>query len=621
MKRVILVLVGLSLSACGVGGATSASAASIGPSGGSVTSEDGRAVLTVPPGALPAETMIRVRAVANPSGETLLTPGAWEFEPDGLTFLTPAELRVQLDSVPDEGAMVMKWLGEGTWRVAPTRMDGTTAVAQVPGFSTYGVAPCGHSNGRLSCFPHVSLTAEYLPTRAIELRWERTMGAAPTVEVQRAIKQGPGALDVNALVDADFSQLAVIPWTSSSMTDQQIGPGAGIYWYRARVASGPNYVGPWSEPVRQTVFGHGTQPPIGQPLVPFDASWSGRTFQPLGTPYEAAGTSLAPASMVVHPSLGVVVALVETTSARSLLFVRRFDGTAWASLGGGALNASMGGQAMAPSLVRGPAGDLVLAWTEREGAFTRAHVKRWNGSSWNSLGTSVGVAVMVQVALMPSGEPVVAFESGETIQVRRFDGSNWVPLGERSGPVSSPVGIPRLVVAPGGTLYLAWVEGNATQQRVKVAASPDFEVMGGGPVFTVDPSDWQLTGFELSLTDQGHPRVVIASRYTQNRLVTRTWDGSAFVAADDLVASGSRYPVGGTSAFGVPVIAAVEDYRTVVVRFFDGTSWLRLGAPLARGDQYSGVAVAVEPTGQLTLALVMRSSSGAARLVLERLSP
>jgi len=222
--------------------------------------------------------------------------------------------------------------------------------------------------------------------------------------------------------------------------------------------------------------------------------------------------------------------------------------------------------------------------------------------------------------MLPSGEPVIAMESSEVIVVRRFDGTAWVPFGERTGPTSSPVGVPRVAVDSTGKVFVAWVEGNGPQQQIKVAASPDFAVLGNTAAYSVDPADWQLTGLELSITSMDRPRVVVGSRYSGTGLFTRTWDGTRFVA-NDLPSGATRYPVTGTSAFGAAIVTAVENYRTVVTRVFDGAAWLELGQPLARGDQYSGVAVAVEPTGQLTLAVVMRDAGGEARLVLERLSP
>ncbi len=63
----------------------------IGAAGGSITSEDGRVQLTIPAGALTANTAITIQAVTNhcPGGIGV----AYDFQPNGTKFATPALLR------------------------------------------------------------------------------------------------------------------------------------------------------------------------------------------------------------------------------------------------------------------------------------------------------------------------------------------------------------------------------------------------------------------------------------------------------------------------------------------------------------------------------------------------
>lgn len=66
---------------------------SIGPSGGSVTSADGRLIVIVPAGAIASATTLSIQAISN------LSPGgmgfAYRLEPEGTTFLTPVSIAFQ----------------------------------------------------------------------------------------------------------------------------------------------------------------------------------------------------------------------------------------------------------------------------------------------------------------------------------------------------------------------------------------------------------------------------------------------------------------------------------------------------------------------------------------------
>jgi hypothetical protein len=64
-------------------------------SGGRVVSADGRAVLTIPPGALAVDTTITVRELAG-THETVTD--VYDFGPDGLLFNVPARLDITVDA-------------------------------------------------------------------------------------------------------------------------------------------------------------------------------------------------------------------------------------------------------------------------------------------------------------------------------------------------------------------------------------------------------------------------------------------------------------------------------------------------------------------------------------------
>jgi hypothetical protein len=85
------VLCVLLVAGCGGGGGPS----TIGPSGGIVNSNDDRASVNIPAGALPQDTVIRVVGTANPPGGNIGT--AYDFRPGGVTFAEPVTISITYD--------------------------------------------------------------------------------------------------------------------------------------------------------------------------------------------------------------------------------------------------------------------------------------------------------------------------------------------------------------------------------------------------------------------------------------------------------------------------------------------------------------------------------------------
>lgn len=105
---------------------TSASA-SIGPAGGSL--ELGELSLDVPPGALAAETEITVSVTdARPTNFASHSP-VYHFEPEGLAFALPAELRLPFGGELEVAGLFWQGNGPGSgYQVLPTGLDGRQAL-------------------------------------------------------------------------------------------------------------------------------------------------------------------------------------------------------------------------------------------------------------------------------------------------------------------------------------------------------------------------------------------------------------------------------------------------------------------------------------------------------------
>ena len=125
------------------GGATT-----IGPEGGTVTSNDGNVRLDVPAGALQTETGITVSAQSTYPADDGVVPGTcYEFGPDGTQFSQPSQLTIEYDeaSLPTgttEDDLQIHRASGSAWDLVPDSTvdaEANTVSAPIGGFSTYGI--------------------------------------------------------------------------------------------------------------------------------------------------------------------------------------------------------------------------------------------------------------------------------------------------------------------------------------------------------------------------------------------------------------------------------------------------------------------------------------------------
>ncbi len=112
----------------------------------------------------------------------------------------------------------------------------------------------------------------------------------------------------------------------------------------------------------------------------------------LGGPLNAVGgnTLLKDTAMVLDSQNNPVVAWSEelTEGGRASIFVHRWDGNAFTPIGG-ALNGTPNGSAYKPALALDGSGNPVVAWQESDGFNENIYVQRWTGTSWQSVGGGV----------------------------------------------------------------------------------------------------------------------------------------------------------------------------------------------------------------------------------------
>lgn len=190
----------------------------VGPGGGAARSADGRATLDIPPGALDENVVIAV-VPATPGQlgdldrEGLVTGSAYDFAPDGQTFLTDVEMTIEYDpaGLPagvEESALRLSRAEGGSWaRLPGGTLDrrGRKVKGKTRRFSLYAaVASDGDGGGSL---PSAAIVAPADGSTFTGLALVDFAGAGVDAE------------------DGDLTGASLV-WTSD--LDGQIGTGAGF---------------------------------------------------------------------------------------------------------------------------------------------------------------------------------------------------------------------------------------------------------------------------------------------------------------------------------------------------------------------------------------------------------
>jgi len=129
----------------------------------------------------------------------------------------------------------------------------------------------------------------------------------------------------------------------------------------------------------------------GNALIVPSTAWSFQLphWYSFGGPLNAVGgnTLLKDTAMALDSQDNPVVAWSEevATGGRASIFVYRWDGNAFTKIGS-ALNGTSSGSAYKPALVLDVSGNPIVAWQESDGFNENIYIRRWTGTAWQSVG-------------------------------------------------------------------------------------------------------------------------------------------------------------------------------------------------------------------------------------------
>ena len=281
--------------------------------------------------------------------------------------------------------------------------------------------------------------------------------------------------------------------------------------------------------------------------------------------------------------------------------------SSWESLLGG-----LGSEVNALAL--GPSGNLYAAEINK--------VKKWNGTSWSSLGSGFTGTMVVLLALAVD-------QSGNVYAGGSFDYADGVPA---NNVAKWKTTLSTWDAMAGGLRQTGW--SNPTGQVFDMTAGSDGNIYLAGSFNTTESisiigiAKWKVASSSWeALPAGGGGLAVAADSYGNIYTQPGRWSGSTWEAFTDSVASrpptsviAARSPSEvfmGSDGYGAPVETAGA------VAKLSGTTWNNLAGDLIKSAGYADVrALAIDPSGDLYVGGKFTSAGGtAAANIVKRLSP
>ncbi|HZL72594.1 MAG TPA: serine/threonine-protein kinase, partial [Planctomycetota bacterium] len=281
--------------------------------------------------------------------------------------------------------------------------------------------------------------------------------------------------------------------------------------------------------------------------------WDGAAWVELDGSATGNGVSRgSPAGKVRSPVIAMdpdnqpIMAWWDSTAGKQDVRLRRWNGSAWIELGGASPLCATEGESTYPSLAVDASGHPVVAWVESVGGNNEIWLRRWTGDAWVSLGgSSEGGGISgtpalsgpVSLALDGDGRPVVAWQEEESgrpqIWLRRWNGAGWIDLGGSAtggGISASPASaiMPRVVIDRTGMPVVGWIDDRTGKRELHVRRwnGRDWIDLGESfPAWLPSPT----------VTEDG--RLMVAYE-VEGEILARTWNGSSWTDLGNL--SGSR---------------------------------------------------------------------------------
>jgi hypothetical protein len=327
------------------------------------------------------------------------------------------------------------------------------------------------------------------------------------------------------------------------------------------------------------------------------ASWDGANWSGYGSGFAMGQNPIGLAIAVRGAEVFVGGAIITNISGVKVRSLARWDGSAWADLGGD-------GNGIIYSILATEQDVFVSGVFSRIGGVSATNIARWDGANWHALGdglygyTNSSTAGAITLARAANGDVIAGgnfrYAGGvEVNNIARWNGSQWQALGGGvfnggSGLVVNDVKVLNNDVYVAGVFKSA---GGVIATNIARWDGAQWHAMGGGPF-----------GSYYALAIAG-TNVYTAGNFTNiggvaAKHVAR-WTGSAWAplapgTAGEVLTSVSCLATDGTNLYAGGDFIQAGTAGTLAIAKWNGSEWAALTGPKTKGIWLGGTALAVE---------------------------
>ncbi len=234
---------------------------------------------------------------------------------------------------------------------------------------------------------------------------------------------------------------------------------------------------------------------------------------------------------------------------------KRYNGSSWDVLGSSTFTPS---GADYTSLAIAPSGDIYAAFKDLYYAVNgKVTVMKYSGSSWSTVGTqgfSAGDANYVSIAVTASGIPYVVYQDGANSNkatVRRYNGSTWETVGG-AGFSAGTATYTTIAIDDAGTPYVSYCDGNSSSKATVMKYNGSSWVVVGSVGFSAGATSYNT----LTLDAYGTPYVTYKDASNSNKATVMYFNGTSWTTAVSagITAGTANETVIGMSPKGIPFI-------------------------------------------------------------------
>lgn len=284
-------------------------------------------------------------------------------------------------------------------------------------------------------------------------------------------------------------------------------------------------------------------------------------------------------STAVDNSGNIYWAFTETCTSNKVS-VMKYNGSTWDYLGGsGGVTGTA--NSVSPRIALSPGGTPYVALSDNPlgGGNSKLAVKKYNGSSWEYVGSSTitaGVPQSMDIAFNSSGVPYVVVSDGATnglCYVYKLVGSSWVQVGGTVGTSRSDY--TEIEISASGVPYVAYRNFSAGGTYGFYFDGTNWVQLGTGPAGVL-----QMIDMRMALDQNNNMYVAYLSYNENNRPYVVKYNGSSWAALPAIPKATNSWAAVALTVDNNnnPIFAGNDLVETKPKALkFDGTSWSLVG--------------------------------------------